>query len=108
MDTSFINGSIFGTISAVLNVLFALLIASYFLNLWIEKAGHAAEGADWKLVVIGVFYTLVGMGMLDQVLDWNAFFIGMLAFSVSGFPMIYGAYKRNQEVKERARKALNE
>jgi hypothetical protein len=104
----FINGSTFGAISATLNILFLLLIASYFLNLWIDQAGIDAEGADWKLVVIGVFYTQVGIGMLDKVWDWNAFFIGMLAYFVSGFPMIYGARMRNKEMQNRARQAIHE
>lgn len=108
MDASFINGSTFGTISACLNILFLLLFASYFLNLWIDKSGNDAEGSSWKLVVIGVSYTLLGIGLLDKVLDWNAFFIGMLAFTVSGFPMSYGAHVRNKEMTARARKALNE
>lgn len=104
----FMNGSTFGQLSAVLNILFALLIASYFLNFWIDRAGLDAEGSSWKLVVIGVSYTLVGIGLLDKVLDWNAFFIGILAFAVSGFPMIYGAQMRNKEMAARARTALNE
>jgi len=108
MDFSFMNGQSFGRFSAVLNILFLLLIISYFFNRWIEKAGHDAEGQDWLLVVIGVFYTQLAIGLLDQILDWNAFFIGMLAYSVSGFPMIYGAYVRNKEMQGRARKALNE
>lgn len=108
MDLGFLNGTTFGRFSATLNILFALLIISYFFNRWIEKAGHDAEGRDWLLVVIGVTYTQLAIGLLDQILDWNAFFIGMLAYCVSGFPMIAGAYLRNKEVQGRARKALNE
>lgn len=104
----FINGSTFGTVSAVLNVLFLLLITSYFFNRRIEVAGSGAEGWSWLLVVIGVSYTQLAIGLLDKILDWNAFFIGMLAYAVSGFPMMYGAYMRYQEMQGRARKALNE
>jgi len=108
MNRDFINGSTFGQLSATLNILFILLIASYFFNRRIEKAGSDAEGWSWLLVVIGVFYTQLAVGLLDAVLDWNAFFIGMLAYSVSGFPMMHGAYQRHKEMQGRARKALNE
>lgn len=104
----FINGSTFGQISAVLNILFVLLIISYFFNRKIEKAGSEAEGWSWLLVVIGVSYTQLAIGLLDKILNWNAFFIGMLAYAVSGFPMMYGAYMRYKEMHERARRALNE
>lgn len=104
----FINGITFGTLSATLNILFVLLIISYLFNRGIEKAGNRAEGWDWLLVVIGVSYTQIAVGLLDKILSWNAFFIGMLAYGVSGFPMIYGAYMRHRERRGRAEKALNE
>src|SRR5690349_15302718 len=84
----FINGMYFGSISGALVILLSLLITSYFFNREIEKEGNRLEGWDWLLVVIGVTYTQVGIGLLDILLDWNAFFIGMLAYSVSGFPMV--------------------
>ncbi len=104
----FLNGITFGTLSATLNILFVLLIISYLFNKGIEKAGNHAEGWDWLLVVIGVSYTQIAIGLLDTILHWNAFFIGILAYSVSGFPMIYGAYMRHKEMRGRAEKALNE
>jgi len=103
------NGMDFGTISEVVVVLLILLGVSYFYNRQIEKAGNRIEGFDWLLVVIGVSYTQLAIGLLDLILPcWNAFFLGLMAYSFSGFPMVYGAYQRHQEAQERARKALNE
>lgn len=98
----------FGQLSAVINILFLLLIASYLFNKRIEKAGNRTEGWDWLLVVIGTTYTQIAIGVLDLVLDWNAFFIAMLAYCVSGFPMAYGAYLRHRERRGRAEQALRE
>jgi len=108
MDLSFVNGKPFGAISATLNILFALLIISYLFNKEIEKEGNRLEGWDWLLVVIGVFYTQLAIGLLDQILDWNAFWLGLLAYSVSGFPMVAGAYQRHREMQGRARKAIHD
>ena len=102
------NGITFGTFSAVINILLALLIFSFFFNLTITKNAAKVEGWSWLLVVIGNFVTLLGMGALDLLLDWNALFIGLLAFSVSGAPMAWGAWKRNQDATERAIKAAKE
>jgi heme A synthase len=102
------NGTTFGTISETINILLVLLVTSYLFDQQITKAGTRAEGHTWQLVVIGVFYTQCAIGLLDLILNWNAFFIGMLAYSVSGFPMIYGAYARNKEMQKRADKALKE
>jgi hypothetical protein len=108
MDLSFMYGKSFGIVSAVLNILFLLLIMSYLFNKVIEKAGNRAEGWDWFLVVIGVTYSQIAVGLLDKILNWNAFFLGLLAYSVSGFPMIYGAYLRHKEMQGRAHKAMYE
>lgn len=102
------NGIDLGTISEVLVILSVLFVFSHFYNRKIESAGSQLEGWSWLLVVIGVFYTQLAIGLLDLILPWNAFYLGMLAYTVSGFPMIYGAYCRHQETQERARKALNE
>jgi heme A synthase len=104
----FLNGITFGKLSATLNILFMLLILSYALNLWIDKTGNRAEGMDWILVVIGVFYTQLAVGLLDTFLNWNAFWLGMLAYSVSGFPMVWGAHMRHEEMLRRFDKALKE
>lgn len=101
-------GMPFGQLSAVINVLFVLLIVSFLFNRYIEKAGNDIEGYTWLLVVIGVTYTQIAIGVLDTLLNWNAFFLGMLAYSASGFPMIYGAHHRRKDMVERAKKAVNE
>lgn len=102
------NGSDFGTVSAVMNVLVVLFILSYIYDRIIERMGPRGEGWAWMQVVIGVFYTLLAIGILDLLLPWNAFFIGFLTFAVSGTPMSYGAYMRHREAHERAQKAMKE
>lgn len=103
------NGPISGQVWGVAAILAALFMISHFYNKGIENAGNAIEGWDWLLVVIGVTYTQAAVGLLDLLLPgWNAFFLGMLAYTASGFEMIRGAYLRNRETRERARKALNE
>ncbi len=102
------NGMTLGAISVGLNILTALLIFAYFYDRKIASMGADGEGWAWLQVVIGVFVTLIAIGLLDVILPWNAFFIGLLAFAVSGGPMSYGAYKRHQEAAGRARKAMHE
>lgn len=97
-----------GNVLAVLIVLWALFTTSYFFDCKITALGNKLEGLDWVLVVIGVSYTLIGIGILDLVLQWNAFFISALAFGVSGFPMMHGAAMRHNETKARARKAISD
>ncbi len=102
------NGSTFGAVSVVINILLVLFLFAFFYNRKIESLGARGEGWTWLQVVIGVFVTLIGIGLLDVILEWNAFFISLLAFSASGAPMCYGAYKRHQEADARARKAMQE
>ena len=102
------KGIDFGQVSVITNILFLLFLFAYFFNKRIEKMGHAAEGWTWLHVVIGVGVTQIGIGLLDLILNWNAFFIGMLAYAASGAPMIYGAVARHIEERERARKAMHD
>lgn len=102
------NGITFGQLSDTLTILFLLLVASYLFDQSITRAGTRAEGTTWQLVVIGVLYTQLAIGLLDVILGWNAFYLGMLAYAVSGFPMAHGAHQRNQELLERAKKASQE
>jgi heme A synthase len=102
------NGITSGQLSDVLTILFGLLVASYLFDQSITRAGTRAEGTTWQLVVIGVLYTQLAIGLLDLILNWNAFYLGLLAYSVSGFPMAYGAHLRNRELLERAKKASQE
>lgn len=102
------NGITFGQLSEIFIILVLLFTGSCFFNRYIEKAGLNAEGQSWKLVVIGVFYTQVAIGLLDMILPWNAFFIGMLAYIASGSPMAYGARLRHQDMLRRAHQAARE
>lgn len=105
---SVINGSTFGAISVAINILLSLFLFGFFYNRWIVSLGARAEGWSWLQVVGGVFVTLIGIGLLDLFLDWNAFYLSLLAFAASGAPMSYGAYKRHVEAQARARKAMQE
>ena len=96
-----------GKVLGVLIVSWVLFTTSYIFDRKITDLGNKLEGYDWLLVVIGVSYTLVAIGILDIFLDWNAFFIGALAFAVSGIPMMHGAQQRNNEAQARARKATH-
>lgn len=101
-------GSTFGVVSVVVNVLLVLSVFSYFYDRKIASLGARGEGWAWLQVVGGVFVTLIGIGLLDLVLDWNAFFTSLLAFAASGWPMMRGAYLRYREAMERAEKAAKE
>ena len=102
------NGHDLGMISEVLLVLFFLSAFAFWLNAKIESLGTRAEGWTWVFVVAGVFVTLIGIGLMDLLLVWNAFFIGLLAFVFSGMPMIYGNVMRFIEMLERVRKAAKD
>jgi len=102
------NGMSLGAVSVVVNILLGLFFWAYFYDRTIARMGVRGEGWAWLQVVFGVFVTLVGIGLLDVLLNWNAFFISLLAFSASGAPMCWGAWKRHQEAEARARKAMQE
>ena len=108
MDMDFKFGNVFGEISVIINILLFLLIFGYYYNKKVNELGHRAEGWVWLEDVIGVIVTQLGIGLLDIILDWNAFFIGMMAYTASGLPMIVGAFARYLEDRERARKAMHE
>jgi hypothetical protein len=61
---------------------------------WMEGLG-SDHGYVAFLVVGGVAVTLVGIGLADLVLDWNAGLIGLLLFACSGLPMIIGSMRRH-------------
>lgn len=67
----------------------------------VERLGSDADGFTWLLVVIGCGVTLVGTGLLDLVLDWNAGLIGLVAFAASGLFMSYGAIRRYITLRRR-------
>ena len=102
------NGIPFGTLQ-VIAVLTVLFLFAFFYDRWVAGMGASGEGLAWAQVVGGVFITLVAIGVLDVLLpDWNAFFTGLMAFAVSGFPMAFGAKTRHDEAMGRARKAMKE
>ena len=99
------------------SVLFAVLVLGglylfgRFYNQKLEQLGDKTEGFTWLEVVIGVFVTLCGLGLLDLLLPFNAFFLGLLAFAASGTPMALGSWKRYTDLRERfqrLQKALND
>jgi hypothetical protein len=100
-----INGMGLGQHSEVFNILLLLVIFGYLFDKMITKMGNKAEGYSWLMVVFGVAVTQIGAGMLDLILNWNALFVGGLAYMASGLPIIRGAILRHLEEKERAHKA---
>jgi len=102
------NGIPFGTLQVIV-VLVALFLFAFWYDRWISGMGASGEGLAWAQVVGGVFITLIAIGILDILLpSWNAFFTGLMAFAVSGFPMAYGAKARHDEAMGRARQAMKE
>ncbi|MBI5933297.1 MAG: hypothetical protein HY867_06280 [Chloroflexi bacterium] len=95
------NGTQSGIYSAV--ILFALLAFGWFYNRKVEQAGVDADGFTWLLVVIGCAVTIVGIGLLDLFLDWNAGLISLSAFAASGFFMCVGAILRYIRQRRRLR-----
>jgi hypothetical protein len=88
----FTNGIQSGLIAAV--VFIALLGFGWWFDGHVEEIKDDADGFTWLLVVVGSFVTIIGIGLLDLVLDWNAGFISMAAFASSGLFMSIGAIKR--------------
>jgi len=99
------NGNDLSTFLSVVFILLILFVFSFFFNRYIQQLGNKIEGFVWLEVVIGTLVTLGGIGALDEILDWNAFFIGCLAYAASGSPMIWGAVMRFIDEQNRARKA---
>lgn len=93
------NGHLSGIYSAL--ILLALLGFGWCFDARVEQAGDDADGFTWLLVVIGCSVTLVGIGLLDLFLNWNAGLIGLMAFAASGFFMCYGAIMRYIKMRRR-------
>lgn len=102
------NGMQSGQLSESINILLALVVFGYLYNLKIERLGHKGEGWEWLMVVIGVGVTQIGVGVLDMILGWNAFLLGLMAYAASGLPMIWGAVTRFVDAHDRARKAIHD
>jgi hypothetical protein len=86
------NGIQSGLIAAL--IFSALFYFGYWFNHYVEKTRDDADGFVWLLVVFGNFVTLIGIGLLDLALDWNAGLLGLAAFASSGVFMAYGAIHR--------------
>lgn len=112
METFVMNGTDLGAdwVMFVIVVLVELCLSLF--GLWfngqIEHTPFLGEGWAWLQVVFGVAVTLAGIALLDLFLDWNAGWIGLLAFAASGWPMVRGARMRQTEASERARKAIQD
>lgn len=99
METFVLNGMQSGVISAA--ILLGLLFFGYWFDGQVEQWGADAEGFTWLLVVVGNSVTLLGIGMLDLVLEWNAGLIGLAAFAASGFFVALGSIRRYVELRRR-------
>lgn len=86
------NGTTSGAIAAI--IFGGLIGFGWWFDGRVEALGTDADGFTWLLVVIGVAVTLLGIGLLDLVLDWNAGLLGLAAFSASGLHMVHGAVTR--------------
>lgn len=86
------NGMQSGLNAAIIFI--ALFIFGWWFNRRIEKIGVDGDGFVWLMVVIGTSVTLVGIGLLDLTLDWNAGLIGFAAFACSGLFMVGGDVQR--------------
>lgn len=93
------NGMQSGALSAI--ILITLFIFGWRFDHYVARLGADADGFVWLLVVAGTTVTLVGIGLLDLLLDWNAGLIGLAAFAASGFFMSYGAVQRYIRMRHR-------
>lgn len=102
------NGNDLGTVLGTVSILITLFVFGRIYNQWIEKLGNKIEGFVWLTVVFGVVITQAFVGALDVMLDWNAFFLGMMAYAASGTWMVAGAIIRYLDDRDRARKAARD
>lgn len=86
------NGLQSGIVSVI--IFLALIGFGWRFDRYVAGLGADADGFVWLLVVVGSFVTIVGIGLLDLALDWNAGLISLAAFASSGLWMSYGAIKR--------------
>ncbi len=86
------NGMQSGLIAALLFIV--LIVFGWRFDRYVADLKDDADGYTWLLVVVGSFVTIVGIGLLDLVLDWNAGLISLAAFASSGLFMSYGAISR--------------
>lgn len=98
------------TFSALLMVFCALFVFGVAYNHFVAKleAAGDAEGNTWLLVVVGVLVTIGGIAIVDELVDWNAGVVGLLAFAASGTPMSLGALWRHRKLKRREKEAVKD
>ena len=82
-------------------ILAGLWAFGWWYNRWIEKMGEDLDGFLWLAVILGTLATLIGIGLLDLLVDWNAGLTGLLCFAASGFEMSRGAVMRYLERRHR-------
>ena len=88
-------------IMGVLLTLLCLVLFGAWYNRQIDKWGKDAEGYAWLQVALGVIVTIAGAGILNLFIEWNAFFVDLLAFTASGIPMITGDIRRYLAARRR-------
>lgn len=93
------NGTLSGALAAV--IFGGLFTFGWWFNRKVESLGTDADGFVWLLVVIGTLVTLLGIGLLDLLVEWNAGLLGLAAFAASGFFMCYGAIMRYITLRRR-------
>lgn len=98
------NGSLFGALSVYIG-LFATSLFYDHCVAWLEVK-RLADGRTAYLVVFGVAYTLLGLGLLDVFIDLNAGVLAVTAFIASGLPMIIGSVRRYTASKDHGLNAL--
>lgn len=101
------NWRIFGALSVYIGLFTISLLYDRLVH-WLEVNRHA-DGRTAYLVVIGVAYTLLGLGLVDIFLpNINAGLLAFSAFALSGLPMIIGSRNRYSASKEHGLIALVE
>lgn len=95
MNEAVIKGALSGVVLA------ELALFSWWFNRKIDQMHDRLDGFTWLTVAIGTAVTLLGIGLLDLLLDWNAGLIGLAAFAASGTCMIAGAVARYMQRRQR-------
>lgn len=101
------NWRIFGALSVYIGLFTTSLLYDRCVH-WLEVNRHA-DGRTAYLVVFGVAYTLLGLGLVDIFLPYlNAGLLALSVFAVSGLPMIIGSKSRYTASKNYGLNALVE
>ena len=91
----------------VVSVLFGLFIFGLAFNqgvAWAKPRGYLEPYlAFW--VAAGCGATLIGVGIVDTLVSWNAGLIGLVCFAASGAPMMVGDMARYVRTVQREKEA---